>query len=58
MFAFGKKHPGERLEEVARTDPDYLGWILKDDFSDEVKLVVRQALEREQAMSGAVAEVR
>jgi DNA polymerase-3 subunit epsilon len=54
VFAFGKKHPGERLDEVARTDPDYLGWILKDDFSDEVKLVVRQALERQQALSGTL----
>jgi DNA polymerase-3 subunit epsilon len=32
------------LEDVARTDPSFLEWMLKKDFSDETKAVVRKAM--------------
>lgn len=39
------KHSGRPLEEVARTDPGYLEWMLgADDMDDEVCAVVRAAL--------------
>jgi len=37
---FGK-HRGRRLSEVVRDAPDYVEWLLKADFSDEVKNVIR-----------------
>lgn len=41
------KHSGRRLDEVARTDPGYLEWMLgADDMDEEVLAVVRDALER------------
>ena len=46
VFAFGKKHLDEPLDDVARTDSAYLDWIAnKGDFSTEVKSIVRAALE-------------
>lgn len=46
VFAKGK-HQGARLGQVAATSPDYLDWMLRaEDMSDEVRDVVRQALER------------
>jgi DNA polymerase III subunit epsilon len=42
-FAFGK-HRGESLDAVARAKPDYLKWMLAQDFFDDTKAVVRQAL--------------
>ncbi len=44
-FTFGK-YRGQPLDEVARTKPDYLEWMLKQDFFDDAKALVRQALER------------
>ena len=46
VFAFGK-HQGRPLAEVAEESPDYLQWILKTDFPDDAKQLVRQALESE-----------
>ena len=36
VFAFGK-HLGRPLDEVARRDPGYLGWLLNQDFLDDAK---------------------
>src|SRR5262249_44929938 len=44
-FTFGK-YRGQPLDEIARTKPDYLEWILAQDFFDDAKKLVRQALER------------
>ncbi len=42
------KHRGRPLAEVAQDEPDYLRWMLGlDDMDDEVKNVVRQALNGE-----------
>jgi DNA polymerase-3 subunit epsilon len=44
-FNFGK-HKGERLKDVAKSDPDYLDWILhKSDFSLEVQEIVLSTLD-------------
>jgi DNA polymerase-3 subunit epsilon len=45
VFAFSD-HRGKPVDEVARTDPGFLEWMLKKDFSVEAKAVARQALER------------
>ena len=40
------KHSGTPLEEIARTAPDYLRWMLgADDMDEEVLRVVREALD-------------
>jgi DNA polymerase-3 subunit epsilon len=44
IFAFGK-YRGRPLEEVAREFPDYLEWMLNEDFLDDTKALVQQALE-------------
>ena len=44
---FGKKHPGQRLEDIALNDPDYLQWIARSDFSGEVKNIATNALDGE-----------
>lgn len=47
------KHRGRPLEEVARSAPDYLQWMLGlDDLHEEVRRIVRSALE-----DGAAEEV-
>jgi DNA polymerase-3 subunit epsilon len=43
-LAFGMNQ-GRSLRELAQQDPGYLRWMLEDDFSDEVKLIVSEALE-------------
>ncbi len=48
VFAFGK-HEGRTLTEVAGEAPDYLQWILKTDFPDDAKNLVRQALDPDQS---------
>ena len=42
-FAFGK-HRGQPLDAVAHAKPDYLEWMLAQDFFEDTKAVVRQAL--------------
>ncbi len=44
VFAFGK-HAGRPLADVARTDPDYLGWMLTRPFLADVHDRVRAALD-------------
>ena len=43
VFNFGD-HKGKPLREVVDNDPDYLDWILRKNFSDEVKAIVNDAL--------------
>ncbi len=42
---FGKYARRVSLQEITKTDRPYLEWILKQDFSDEVKDIIEQALE-------------
>ncbi|MEW6365424.1 MAG: 3'-5' exonuclease [Acidobacteriota bacterium] len=43
-IGFGK-YKGKTLRELAKDDPHFLQWILKKEFSDEVKGIVQDALE-------------
>jgi DNA polymerase-3 subunit epsilon len=46
-FTFGK-HRGHLLEDVAKTDSEYLTWIVdKGEFGKEVKQIVQKALKGE-----------
>jgi DNA polymerase-3 subunit epsilon len=51
VFAFGPQCD-RPLEDVARTDPGFLEWMLNKDFSDDVKAVVREALASNRNRSG------
>lgn len=42
VIGFGK-HRGTQLRELAQSAPDYLEWILRKDFSPEVKAVIEGA---------------
>lgn len=50
-FHFGKKHYGKKLRDVVEIDKGYLFWMLKekpkgeDDFSSEIKAIIRGALD-------------
>src|SRR5271165_7017610 len=48
VFTFSD-HSGKAVDEVARTDPGFLEWMLKKDFTDEAKTVAREALARQRA---------
>jgi DNA polymerase-3 subunit epsilon len=48
VFTFSD-HIGKTVDEVARTDPGFLEWVLRKDFSAEAKAIVRDALERRRA---------
>ena len=43
-FSFGK-HKGRLLREIAEEYPDYLGWMINQDFSPEVIEIVNNALQ-------------
>ncbi len=45
-ITFGK-NKGRSLRDLARRDPDYLAWILNQDFADDVKEIARAALRKE-----------
>lgn len=49
------KHRGEPLDAVARRSPDYLEWMLREDFFNDTKAVARAALERIRAEAGTQA---
>jgi DNA polymerase-3 subunit epsilon len=51
VFTFGP-HNGEAVDDVARSNPGFLGWMLTKDFSPEAKAVARRALDRVGAMAG------
>jgi DNA polymerase III subunit epsilon len=42
---FGKHGRRKNIKQLAETEKDYLEWILKSDFSDAVKNMIRDALE-------------
>jgi DNA polymerase-3 subunit epsilon len=42
-FTFGK-YRGQPLDAVARMKPDYLQWMLTQDFFDDTKVIVKDAL--------------
>jgi DNA polymerase-3 subunit epsilon len=44
-FAFGK-YRGQPLDAIARMNPDYLEWMLAQDFFDDTKALARDALAR------------
>jgi DNA polymerase III subunit epsilon len=44
-FRFGK-YRGQPLDEVARSSPDYLKWMLAQDFGSDAKAVVTDALKK------------
>ena len=46
FFAFSK-YRDRSLKRVAREDPKFLKWILKADFNEDVKSVVRMALDEQ-----------
>jgi len=50
-FAKGK-HRGQPLDFVARNSPDYLQWMLGQDFFEDAKAVARDALRRRGARAG------
>ena len=43
VINFGK-NSGRRLRDVAAEDPGFLRWMMRSDFSDEVKEIARKAL--------------
>ena len=43
-FAFGNKHRGRFLKDVAENDAEYLQWMLGTDFSPDTKQIVTNAL--------------
>ena len=43
VINFGK-NSGRRLRELAEKDPGFLRWMLRSDFSDEVKEIIKNAL--------------
>ncbi len=43
-FSFSK-YKDMPLSKIVETNPDFLEWILRSDFSDETKLIVRNALD-------------
>jgi DNA polymerase-3 subunit epsilon len=46
------KHAGRALDEVARTEPDYLRWMMgAEDMDEDVVRLVREALQRQAAPS-------
>lgn len=48
VFTFSQ-HSGKSVDEVARTEPSFLEWMVKKDFSEEAKAVASSALERMRA---------
>jgi DNA polymerase III subunit epsilon len=46
-FSIGRFR-GQPLDAVARTNPDYLEWILRQSFFDDTKSIVRDAIQRNQ----------
>jgi DNA polymerase-3 subunit epsilon len=43
VFAKGK-YKGRPLEEIGATKPDYLDWMLREDFFDDTKAVIVEAM--------------
>lgn len=44
---FGKYRRKSSVDELVKTDPSYLQWLLKSDFKDNVKMMIKAALKGE-----------
>jgi hypothetical protein len=44
VICFVHRKSGCPLEEIAATKPDYLDWMLREDFFDDTKAVVAEAM--------------
>jgi DNA polymerase III subunit epsilon len=44
-FSFSQ-YKDQKVTDVAITDPEFLGWMLANDFSSETKAIIKQALEK------------
>ena len=42
VFITGK-YKGRSLDDIARTKPDYLQWMLRDDYFDDTKAIASEA---------------
>ena len=42
-FTFGK-YRGQNLKDISKKDPEYLQWIIKQDFSNQVQTILQNAL--------------
>jgi DNA polymerase-3 subunit epsilon len=40
------KYKGCSLDDIARTKPDYLQWMLRGDYSDDTKSIASEALKQ------------
>jgi len=56
VFTFSH-HNGKAVDKVARTDPGFLEWMLKKNFTDEAKTVAREALARQRAQQAVPLQV-
>lgn len=45
IFNFGKKHKGHMLKEVVVTDKGFIEWMLGQDFSEEIKTTLKNAIQ-------------
>lgn len=52
FLMFGKYARKLPLDEVVRVDSGYLNWVLKSDFSDSVKNIIRAAMKGEVPVQG------
>jgi DNA polymerase-3 subunit epsilon len=50
FLAFGK-YRGRPVEEIAQEHPDYLEWMLRDNFLDDARAVAAEALRRERVLA-------
>ena len=44
---FGKYRRKTSLDDIVKTEPSYLQWLLKSDFKEDVKTMLRAALNGE-----------
>jgi DNA polymerase III subunit epsilon len=42
---FGKHGKKKHIKDIAKSDPEYLEWILTKDFDNEIKLMIQRALD-------------
>ena len=40
------KYKGRSLGDIARTKPDYLEWMLREDYFDDTKVLASEALKQ------------
>lgn len=47
VLDFGEKHKGERLDDVARDDKQFLTWVINNNFPADLKTACRQELDKQ-----------